>query len=224
MPEDLISEEDDSLLNLQHVSSMESPGLHESNINIDKVETSRKQSYNGLLHVKVDMKNKAEFNYVRDVLELSGFSGTECLGKWHSEEQPVDPLVFEEVEGCLLAQPICSGNEEGGSCNHLLLFDLINEVLLEIYERTFSYWPMPLTCRSHVHPMPVGYHVLEDVWANINWYLRRRREVDQSLDDAVSHDLSKSNGWMNIQFEAECVGLEMEDLIFDDLLEELVLT
>ncbi|KAL3536399.1 hypothetical protein ACH5RR_004860 [Cinchona calisaya] len=222
--EDLNSKEEDSLLNLQHDLNMDSPSLHESSININKVEALIKQSYNDLLHVHVDMKKKAEFNYVKDVLELSGFCGTEFLGKWHSEEQPVDPLVFEEVEGCLLAQPDCSGNEEGGSCNHLLLFDLINEVLLEIYGRTFSYWPMPLTCRSHVHPMPVGYHVLEDVWASINWYLRRMPEVDQSLDDAVSRDLSKSDGWMNIQFEAECVGIELEDLLFDDLLDELVFT
>ena len=205
---------------------MDPLGLNESNINVEQVETSLKQSYNNLLHVQVDMKNKAEFNYVRDVLELSGFSGTEFLGKWHSEEQPVAPSVFEEVEGCLVAQPDCSGNEEGGSCKHLLLFDLINEVLLEIYERAFSYWPMPLTCRSHVHPMPLGYHVPEDVWTDINWYLRLRPDVDESLDsdNAISHDLSKSDGWMNIQFEAECVGIGLEDLIFDDLIQELVFT
>ncbi|XP_071908115.1 uncharacterized protein [Coffea arabica] len=218
--------EEDSLLNLQNDLRMDPLGLNESNINVEQVETSLKQSYNNLLHVQVDMKNKAEFNYVRDVLELSGFSGTEFLGKWHSEEQPVAPSVFEEVEGCLVAQPDCSGNEEGGSCKHLLLFDLINEVLLEIYERAFSYWPMPLTCRSHVHPMPVGYHVLEDVWTDINWYLRLRPDVDESLDsdNAISHDLSKSDGWMNIQFEAECVGIGLEDLIFDDLIQELVFT
>lgn len=83
------------------------------------------------------MKNRADFNFVREVLKLSGFSGTEFLGNWHSLEHPVDPLVFDEVEGCLLAQPNCSRNEEGGSYNHVLLFNLINEVLLEIYERIF---------------------------------------------------------------------------------------
>ncbi|CAI9098229.1 OLC1v1034839C3 [Oldenlandia corymbosa var. corymbosa] len=215
--EDLIPQEEEfSLLNLQNELRMDISSSRET-------DTPQRQTYiNDPLCIQVDMKNRADFNYVRDVLELSGLIGTEFLGKWYSEDQPVDPKFFDEVEGCVLAQPGCSGNEEGGSCNHLLLFDLINEVLLEIYGKTFSYWPKLLTSCSQIHPMPVGYHVLEDVWSTINWYLRRRPEIDPSLDDAVNHDLSKNDGWMNIQFEAECVGIELEDLIFDDLLEELV--
>ncbi|KAK4392243.1 protein TRM32 [Sesamum angolense] len=198
--------------------------LEENMTDSDTLESQVKKLYNDLLRVQVDAKNEAEFNYVKDVLELSGFSRDEILGRWHSAEHPVNPAVFVEVEGCLVAQPECSGNEEGGSCDHLLLFDLINEVLLEIYERSFCYWPMPLTSRSRMHQMPKGHRVLEEVWAEISWLLSCRLEFDQAIDDAVSRDLSKHDGWMNLQFDGECVALEVEDLILDDLIEEIIST
>ncbi|KAJ8533946.1 hypothetical protein K7X08_007270 [Anisodus acutangulus] len=81
-----------------------------------------------------------------------------------------------------------------------------------------------LTSRSYIHPMlHVGYHLLEEVWKDISWWLSYKLENDQSLlDDAASRDLAKGDNWMNLQFDAECVGLELEDLIFDDLLDELI--
>lgn len=220
----LYPEEEDSLV-IQHDSFyFDSCIVQDSSIfEINSSENQLMQLYNDPYHVHVDTKNRADFNYVKDILELSGFSTNEILGKWHSEQHPVNPMLFEEVEGCLVAQPECSGNEEGGSCDHhLLLFDLINEVLLDIYERSFCYWPMPLTSRSRIHRMPKGYQVLEEVWVEINRLLSCRPEIDQAIDDAVSWDLAKIDGWMNLQSEGECVGLEVEDLIFDDLIEEII--
>ncbi|GLT68124.1 hypothetical protein SLA2020_403820 [Shorea laevis] len=170
-----------------------------------------------ILHFEVDAIEKAEFDYVRDVLELSGFSGNESLGTWNSDEQPVDPLVYEEVEDCW-------GNEEADNCSHLLLFDLINEVLMEIYGRSCSYCPIPLSCLSHIRALPAGHHVLKEVWALVSWYMSLRHKANLSEDYVVSKDLAKSDGWMNLQFETECVGLELDDLIFDDLLDEVFWT
>lgn len=213
---------EDSLAIQLHGPSSDSSIVQENTVDTNNVESRVEELYSKLLYTHEDIKNKSEFNYVRDVLELSGFSGNEILGKWHSAEQPVDPSVFEEVEGCLIDQPDYSGYEEGGFCNHLLLFDLINEVLLDIYERSFSYWQKPLTFQSHTHRMPFGYHVLEEVWADISWYLNWRPAIFLTFDDAVRRDLAKVDGWMNLQFDAEFVGLEMESLIFDDLLMELI--
>ncbi|KAJ9180722.1 hypothetical protein P3X46_008934 [Hevea brasiliensis] len=177
------------------------------------------------LTILVGAKEKAEFDYVRDILEISGFSGTELLGTWHSNNQPMDPCLFEEMEeDCMVLDPECPGNVEGYRCDHLLLFDLINEVLMEIYAKSYTYYPRPLSALSHIRPMPVGQHVLEEVWANISWYLSSIPEADQLLDHIVSGDLAKSDGWMNLQFDSECAGLEVEDLIFDDLLEEIIFT
>lgn len=181
-------------------------------MNTDKKGISASELNRIHLQIQVDKRYKPEFNYVKDVLELSGFSGNDqFLGKWHSADHPVNPSVFEELE-------ICADI----SCDQLLLFDLVNEVLLQIYERSCSYWPKSLTCRSFIHTMPVGYHVLGEVWTDINSCLESEMKIDQPIDDAVSRDLAKDETWMNLQFDAVCVGLELEDLILDDLIEELI--
>ena len=93
---------------------------------------------------------------------------------------------------------------------------------MEIYARSYSYYPFPLSHLSHISPMPTGQHVLREVWGLISGYLSLRPEVDHSLDHVVGSDLARSGWWMNLQFDCECVGLELEDLIFDDLFEELI--
>lgn len=184
-------------------------------------ESQIQQFYSELLHVQGDSKNNAEFNYVKGVLELSGFSKNETLGEWQSAEHPLDPSMFEEVgSSSAVDQSEYYGNEDGIS-NQLLLFDLINEVLLQVHERSFCYWPTPLTNRSSIHPLPKGSRVLEEVWADIRWLLRSRPQSDHDTDDAVTRDLAKNDGWMNLQLDAECVGIELEDLIFHDLLQEI---
>ncbi|KAK3038517.1 hypothetical protein RJ639_029317 [Escallonia herrerae] len=211
----------DSLANQESNSSKDSPTGVDNLSDVQKVECPVKPHYRSNLPQEA-FKDNVEFNYVRDVLELSGFSGNEFLEAWHSSDQPLNPLVFEEVEGCLLDETHTRFDEEGIKSNHLLLFDLINEVLLDIHEKSFTYYPLHLTCRSHVRPMPVGYHVLEEVWVSISEYLSWRPELDQSLDDSLCRDLAKGDGWMNLQFDAECVGLELEAMIFYDLLEEII--
>lgn len=194
---------------------MNSSGIAENAFDTNEEEILVDEQTTSLLQIQVDEKNKAEFNYVKDVLNLSGFSGNEFMNL----------SVFEELGGCFLSEPVCSGYaEESGNYYQLLLFDLINEVLLQLYEKSSLYWPKALTSRSYIHPMlHVGYHLLEEVWKDISWWISYKLENDQSLlDDAASRDLEKGDNWMNLQFDAECVGLELEDLIFDDLLDELI--
>ncbi|KAI5394637.1 protein TRM32 [Lathyrus oleraceus] len=175
---------------------------------------------------EIDANNEAAYNYVRKVLDLSGFTNNEYLETWYSDNQPLDPSIYEELEGCLLLDPDCSGNCEGGHCNHLLLFDVINEGLLEIFGRSYNYYPRALSSLSHVHPLPNGRDdVLHKVWKLISWYLSSTPDEDYtSLDYYVSKDLARNDGWMNLQFDSECVGLEIDDLIFDDLLDDIIYT
>ncbi|KAK3226379.1 hypothetical protein Dsin_006241 [Dipteronia sinensis] len=208
----------DSLTSQQHGSSMDTPieEVHGDASDLDKVEIPTKGNID-ILDAKVETKDKAKFDYVRNVLELSGFSRTESLGAWHSDDQPVDPSVYLDTD-------FTAGNECGDCDLMMLLFDLINEVLIDIYERSYSYYPTPLSSLSHVHPMPAGYHVLKEVWENISWYLHLTPQIDRSLDYVVGRDLAKGDEWMNLQFDTECVALEVEEFIFEDLLEELIFT
>lgn len=200
----------DNVVNQQHESGMITPVVVDKGVELQKVELLKNLMENDIPHLQLDAKDKADFNYVRDILKLSGFSGNEALGTWHSDDQPLDPLMYEEVEGCLLPDPDCSGHEEGENCSHLLLFDLINEALMEIHERSYSYCPGP-----------AGHQVLKEVWSLIRWHMSPRPEVHQPVDRVVIKDLAKRDGWMNLKCDTECVGHELEDLIFDDILEEV---
>ncbi|XP_068340269.1 uncharacterized protein [Pyrus communis] len=213
-------DEQDNLAKLGHDFVIGTPkAVH---IDTEKIESPRKHLRYDMTHLRVDDRDMAEFNYVRNVLKQSGFNGNESLGTWHSDDQPVDPLMYGDAEGCLVHGPDCSGNEEGKKCDHNLLFDMINEVLMEIYGRSYNYCPMALSSLCHIPLMPAGHHVLKEVWALVSWYLCLRPEVDQSLDYVVSRDLAKNDGWMNLQFDSECIGIELEDLIFDEILEEVL--
>lgn len=203
-PGQLLLDEPDSYHKL-HSSTEKKDGF-------TKVKTPRNFLDTDLLHPHVYEYDQAEFKYVRDILEISGLSGNDFLKAWHSADQPVDPSIFEEF----------SDNEVGNVSNHMLLFDLINQVLVEIYERSFIYCPILLSSCSHIRPMPMGYHVLDEVWANISSYLGLRPNLDQPFDHIMTSDLSKDGGWMNLQSDIEGMGLELEDLIFDDLLEEVL--
>jgi len=72
--------------------------------------------------------------------------------------------------------------------------------------------------------MPVGYSVLKDVWVRIKFYLRYKPHDEESFDEIMNRDLRRDDGWMDLQFESECVGIEVEDLIFEELLEELLVS
>ncbi|KAL8248132.1 hypothetical protein R6Q59_005000 [Mikania micrantha] len=160
------------------------------------------------------VSDKAEFQFVKQVLDKSGF--LLGFGEWY---QPMGPLLFEEVETCFLqAKYLDSIKEEEVKINdhHLLLFDLVNEALLEIHNTTHTFCPHLLTTRSKLSPMPVGYRLLEQVWVIVNMYL------SWSFDDAMSRDLAEGNGWMNLHADAEFVGMQLEELLVDDLLDELV--
>lgn len=220
-PENFAADESDSYDNLPAKPGMLTPAVGDTKINSGNDETLSREPHYDMLRVRVDAKEEAEFDYVRDVLDLSGFSkNEEALGMWHSDDQPLDPLVFTELE-TFFHKPDCSGSKDSKNCSHHLLFDLINQVLMEIYERSYSYYPVPLSPVCHIRPVPVGYHVLEEVWALVSWYLTYKPEADPSLEYDISGDVEKRERWMNLQYDSECVGLELENLIFEELLEEM---
>ncbi|KAK9684185.1 hypothetical protein RND81_10G192500 [Saponaria officinalis] len=202
----------------------ESPTFSCTKVDEEEVKNSLEHISPSLLRAQVDSEDVEEFNYVRDILQLSGYLDTELLGTWYSSDQPVAPSIFVEFESSSELETKSSSDllRQGSYNNHLLLFDLINETLVAIYERCVSYWCAPLSSCSRTHPIPKGDRILDEVWLCIKWYMNcSKPELDPSLDCITSRDLAKDDKWMNLQFDAECVGLEVEEMIFDDLLDEV---
>uniref|UniRef100_A0A7N0TR41 Uncharacterized protein n=1 Tax=Kalanchoe fedtschenkoi TaxID=63787 RepID=A0A7N0TR41_KALFE len=112
----------------------------------DEADSSQQESNWRNIVWQPDSRDEVEFNYVKNVLDLPGLSRNHPQESWHASDQPVDPAVYEEVQGCM---------EEGGSYNHhLILFDLINEVLMDMYEKSFSYCSVPLSSLCRLRSMP----------------------------------------------------------------------
>ncbi|KAF2300353.1 hypothetical protein GH714_012309 [Hevea brasiliensis] len=141
-----------------------------------------------------------DFNYVRDVLEVSGFIEQGCRGTWHSLDQPLSPTLFKELEAYLNHELECSSEDVGSNCDHQLLFDLINEVLLQIYKSSLAYFPESFSFTQRVRPLPKGNHTLEEVWKRISWYRSIALKTTQSLDDIMAQDMAKDDGWMNFNW------------------------
>jgi len=216
----LITEPGNGLENIieQQEAVMDSLKVKDSTKNAEKLEIQSKELNYDIALSHIPIRDKAEFNYVKYVLEISGLTGKECLSAWHSSNHPVDPLLYEEMESDL---EFCSYGGSG-QCNHHVLFDLINETLLELSGRSYCYCSPPLSSSdSHSHPMPKGCHTLHQVWTHMNKSLCLRSKTGLTIDDHVSRDLERRDGWVNPQIFSQCVSLELEDLILQDLLEEI---
>ncbi|KAF3778911.1 TRM32 protein [Nymphaea thermarum] len=187
------------------------PGVHANQVSADNGNSHDPYTHG-------DEEDKADFTYVMDVLKASGLRGDESPTQWHSREQPMDPLLFNEV-GTLPTSDIAGVNMVT-ACNHQLLFDCINEALLEIYERSFKKYPWFMSLTSRTRTMPIGKYILDEVWSEISWHLESQSQLYPSVEYLVTRDLAKSNGWMDVQAEAKSIVIELESLITNDLLDD----
>lgn len=106
----------------------------------------------------------------------------------------------------------------------LLLSDLVNELLYDVYEEyDANYWPTLLGPKCHVHPQSLTEdHVLRKVRKRIHKIQGCTPEASNTGTSVTSNYLAISEGWMNLQADAESIGLALEVMIFDELAEELV--
>lgn len=168
--------------------------------------------------IYVNDKNEADFQYVKDILKKSGFSCGDA--DWYATNQPVSPVIFEEAE----CQDLDTANDEPHSIDRrMLLFDIINEVLMHIYDSSLINGPWHSRFDPRTRPIPMGSHVLEEVWANVSCYLSLQWKPNHTVDDVVAYDFMRKDNWMNLLYDVECAALDVEDLMVEDLLDDVVL-
>ncbi|XP_019447948.1 PREDICTED: protein TRM32-like isoform X2 [Lupinus angustifolius] len=211
----IVEESESDLAKRRSVDSFE--GSSSKNASVTAKDTNTSSDKNFLLHKSVT-NNNSDFMYVKKILEVSGFMENEQNQIWHTLDQPLKPSLLKD----LYNEIDFSGEEIVSPYDHQLLFNLVNEVLIQIDEMSPTYFPRPFSFNYRLRPTPKEYYLLNEVWTSVNSFLSLRPELDQTLDDVVSRDLAKGSGWMNLQQEEEYVALELEEMIVDDLLDELV--
>lgn len=161
-----------------------------------------------LLGIQVDPKDELEFEFVSDILKKYEAGGENFL------EGAVDGSRYE--------LSITGDVYEDMSVDDLLLVDLVNEILLEIDERSSSRVSSLSWLGSQISLKPMRNH-LREVWAKTSWHLSFQRHPNRTFDDILGRDFAKYDRWMNLRMDSVCVGLELEGVILDELLDEVML-
>ncbi|KAF3330006.1 Protein TRM32 [Carex littledalei] len=184
-------------------SSLKSDNMDSNESKLQEDET--KVHVNDLYNIGVDESDAAYFLYMKDILAKSGLMGSE----WYSSEQPVIDPAFLELEPD-------SGPDQ------VLLFDLLNEALLDAYESSLLSGTWVPRCGFVTRQLHLGERMIEEVWARLKRQLNSFVEV--AIEDVVAADFLKNrDGWMDLNYDSELVGLDLEDWIVEDLIDEIVL-
>ncbi|KAF5207454.1 putative GPI-anchored adhesin-like protein [Thalictrum thalictroides] len=158
----------------------------------------------------MDDKNPP-FEYVTAVLQASNVDWDEYFWKYHSSELLLSPSLFDEVE--VMFSQHCGDRE--------LLFDCINKVLVELYERYFGSSPWVAFVSPNIRPAPMGKGIIPEVWDDINWNLLAQH-TPRTLDEIIGKDMEKARAWMDFRFDTEVIGNEMVDFILEELMEDTI--
>ncbi|KAL5727446.1 hypothetical protein ACHQM5_000641 [Ranunculus cassubicifolius] len=145
------------------------------------------------------------FKYVSAILQASKVNWEEL----HSSEFLIDPSLYDEIN--LISDPHYGDRK--------VLFDCINEVLGELYERYFGSSPWVGFVNRDIRPAPMGKSIIIEVWEGINWNLLPPL-MPRSLDQIIEKDMEKSRTWMDLRPDTESIGSEMVEFVVDELIEE----
>ncbi|KAL4558239.1 hypothetical protein LXL04_036437 [Taraxacum kok-saghyz] len=187
-----------------------------------EIETIKINKQMKSISSKRQYQDDDDFTYVKLILERSGFIQNGFEQKWYSSNQALNPFLFQEIESEYVHDPDRFVEELNELSHRLLIFELVDDVLVTMYERSLTYYPKSLSSLCHVRSLPCGPRVLDEVWKCVSQMVDLKTDMNQPIDHVVSRDLGSDDGWMNLQLDSECVALDLEDLILDEILEELL--
>lgn len=153
------------------------------------------------------------FEYVKAVLQASGVNWDEFYMRSHSSDQLLDPSIFVEVE--FFSNELC--------CDKKLLFDCINEVIMEVYGCYFGCFPGLSFVKPTIRPVPDMKNTILEVWQGVYWHFLPL-PLPHTLDHIVKKDMAKTGAWMDLQCDTETILLGIGEAIFEDLMEETLLS
>ncbi|XVF65265.1 hypothetical protein PTKIN_Ptkin09bG0233700 [Pterospermum kingtungense] len=150
------------------------------------------------------------FECTRAVLQASDFCWDELYIRSLSSDQLLNPLLLDEVE--YFPNQLCHDKD--------LLFDCINEVLVEVCGYYYGS-PGVSFVKPNVRPIPDMKNTIEEVWQGVYWHLLPM-PLPRTLDQVVRKDLAKTGTWMDLRLDTGCIGVEIGEVILQDLVEDTI--
>ncbi|KAK6920114.1 protein of unknown function DUF3741, partial [Dillenia turbinata] len=156
---------------------------------------------------------ESTFEYVKEVLQGSGLSFDELCMIPLSSDDLLDPALYDDIE--FFPDKIIH--------NKKLLFDCINEVLLEVHELYFGSSPWVSYVKPIIQPITKDEDVLRKVWEGIRWHFLPW-QPPRTLELIIAKDMAKNGTWMDLRFEVEGTCIEIGEAIFEDLVADTILS
>ncbi|KAI3441790.1 DUF4378 domain-containing protein [Psidium guajava] len=160
-----------------------------------------------------EVEKELVFEYVKKVLEVANLNCDDLHLKSQSSDQLIELSVLDKVDFF-------------GDHLHYdqkLLFDCINEVLLEVFEYNNRCYPSLSFVKCRIWPIPNMKYAVLEVCRGVHWHLLPL-PPPRSLEQIVQKDMSRMGTWMNLRFDVENIGVEMSEAIIAELIEEILLS
>ncbi|KAK7274435.1 hypothetical protein RIF29_15523 [Crotalaria pallida] len=158
--------------------------------------------------------NELIYDYIKKVLQASGLTRDQLFMKClSSDDKILDLSLFDQVE--LLSNQLCHDLK--------LLYDCINEVLMEVCWHYFGVSPFVSFVNPSIRPTPNMQKLILKVWEGVCWHFLPL-PPPRTLDKIVRKDMEKNGAWMDLRSEAETVGFEMGEVILAELMEDTILS
>ncbi|CAE6144068.1 unnamed protein product [Arabidopsis arenosa] len=148
------------------------------------------------------------FKYVKAVLDAVDSDFEELYLKAQFSDQLLEPALISNIPFC--PNQLCP--------DHELLFDCINEALMELC--CCPPWASFVTPRTRVFCTVKS--IIHEVQEAVYWHLLPL-PLPHALDQIVRKDMARAGNWLDIRCDIDCIGFETSELILDELLEELTL-
>ncbi|CAK8542379.1 unnamed protein product [Lathyrus sativus] len=158
-------------------------------------------------------ENELIYDYINAVFHASGLTQDQLLTKCLSSNKILDPSLFDQVE--FFSNMLFHEQK--------LLFDSINEVLMEVCWHYFGVSPCVSFVNPSIRPTPNMKKIILKVWEGVCWHVLPL-PPPHTLEQIVRKDLARNGTWMELRLDAETVGFEMSDTILVELMEDAILS
>lgn len=150
-------------------------------------------------------------NYVKEFLLAAGLNWNELFEQGHLSDQLLCPALLNELE----AQKAETGLDSW------MLFDYINEVLVEVHQCYFGCSPFLSFLKQKGRTLASRNDVADELikgW--IDWDLILQIP-SHSLEQLMNRDFKRCSTWMDVQADAEGILSELSENILEDMIKEL---
>ena len=192
-------------------SSLEEVTVHSNEVVYSVGNDDLNVQENNLNGLQVaDPTKKDVLNYVNDIFSKSSFATELLFDVWRTQNMATlqkqdcqhNDLSFSAGAASDLAITDMCADE-------LLLFDLTNEVLLDMYREYVAH--------ELKRQKPVGHRALKELWRRVS------SQLEQDVDSILSSDLAKADRWVEFRWDGDEVGDKVADFVLDSLITELAL-